>query len=138
MRFIANIPAEEVEGHRGAQVVVDLLKHARLHCKNLSTGECAVGHHNQIVDARRVCVLILGGNKEARQPKELQLGARNWHYLQDAIENVHSQEHGLLNQLKPVVHLNKPVNKNGAHGGSDCGLCVHVARVDSKLDLKGR
>ena len=60
---------------------------------------------------------------------QLQFAAQNWHVRQKPVNERNGEEKRLVVNLVFLSDLNKPIDQNGAHTGSNIGLFPHVMRL---------
>lgn len=103
---------QEMQWKRFTEHKVQLLQNCNLHGPDLGLGVCVVCHVDEIVNCRHVHLLVLGGHKHGRNTDQLQLHLGHVHSHQVGVYDLHTQIHGLLEEMKLQVHLNQPIDQH--------------------------
>ena len=84
---------------------------------------------NVIFDKWGPYLFVLTGNQHCTDTDQLQVFFSDDLLLQKPVNQVYSQEQRLNFELELEVHLDDPVDKNGAHPLCDVWLLIHVLNL---------
>lgn len=76
----------------------------------------------------RIQYLEFSGNEHAGGPNQLEVLSLHLSTAEVGVHQAYGNVEGLVEQFKVLLHLNKPVDENGAHRSIDVGLFWHVVR----------
>ena len=91
---------------------------------------------DELIDRRRVDLLVLCRDEHAGDPHELQFAPVDGHLREKAVNVVDGQIERL--GLEPVLlgNLDEPIDEDAAHGRVDVALALHVVRRHAVLHLE--
>ena len=144
-----------------ADLIVESLKHLRLHVDDLLRGKGVTGIErpalrvrmthkarthivfgvqvvadvDEVLELDGIDLLVLGRDEHGRRPDELELLAARGPLGQVPIEDADRAVQGLGLALELVVHAAEPVDEDGAHARVDGGLAPHVVPDDRAVLL---
>lgn len=82
---------------------------------NLISSVGVVTNQYELLQIRRINLLVLAGEEQGGDPHQLELASLALEVLQKPIDDVNREEKSLRNHLELIVHVNYPVDQNGPH-----------------------
>ena len=120
-------------GH--GQVEPERVQHLLFHLQDLLARVRAIADVNKVAHLRRPDLFILARHQHRGDADELQVFARHGFQLEESIDQVCGQEQRLRHEFKLQVHLDEPIDENGAHLAVDVALNEHVRLGHLRLRL---
>jgi hypothetical protein len=120
-------------GHR--EVELERVEHVLLHGQDFVTRVGVVGDVDEVVHFGGPNLLVLGCQEHGGHAHQLQVLPGHALHAQVPVDEVGCQEQRLWHQLELQVHLNEPVDQNGAHLLVDVRLPRHVICWHAALNL---
>mmetsp|Transcript_5840 Transcript_5840/g.23927 ORF Transcript_5840/g.23927 Transcript_5840/m.23927 type:complete len:316 (+) Transcript_5840:400-1347(+) len=111
-------------GH--SQVEAQGVEHVLLHAQDLLAGVSLVGDVHEVANLRRPDLLVLGREEHRRHTNQLEVLPGHHLLGEEAIDQVVGEEERFRHKLELQVHLNEPIDQDGAHLVVDVGLDAHV------------
>ena len=116
-------------------LVLERLDHLLLHAEDLLLRVGLVRDVDQVLELRRVDLLVLAREEQRRHADELQVRPLDGRPEQVAVDEVHREVQRLGHELELEVHLDQPVDEDRAHLLVDVRLLPHVRRAHARLQL---
>ena len=116
-------------------LVFERLDHLLLHAEDLLLRVGLVRDVDQVLELRRVDLLVLAREEQRRHADELQVRPLDGRPEQVAVDEVHREVQRLGHELELEVHLDQPVDEDRAHLLVDVRLLPHVRRAHARLQL---
>ena len=135
LAHLDEVAGDEAEGSGHGEGVVECVQDGVLVAEHVLAGEGVSRDVDELLDARRVDLLVLGGNDERHHSHQLHALALDGLHRKKSVKHVHRQEERLGCHLEAVATLNNPVQADGTHVCCQLGLCRHVILGDKDLVL---